>query len=69
MNPGVCAMHSRTRALCLIPAAFQTSCLVFDSQVIMGAFFAVGAPSALLLGWLGDRYNRVYLLFGVVRTN
>eukprot|EP00200_Dunaliella_tertiolecta_P009723 CAMPEP_0202386432 /NCGR_PEP_ID=MMETSP1127-20130417/66398_1 /ASSEMBLY_ACC=CAM_ASM_000462 /TAXON_ID=3047 /ORGANISM="Dunaliella tertiolecta, Strain CCMP1320" /LENGTH=241 /DNA_ID=CAMNT_0048986981 /DNA_START=220 /DNA_END=942 /DNA_ORIENTATION=+ len=33
---------------------------------IMGAFFAVGAPSALLLGWLGDRFNRVYLLFGVV---
>eukprot|EP00983_Pelagomonas_calceolata_P103280 1158896-Pelagomonas_calceolata.AAC.2 len=35
----------------------------------MGAFFAVGAPSALLLGWLGDRFNRVYLLFGVVRAD
>jgi hypothetical protein len=34
----------------------------------MGAFFAVGAPSALLLGWLGDRFNRVHLLFAVVRA-
>lgn len=40
--------------------------LLEEAQVIMGAFFAVGAPSALLVGWLGDRCNRVLLLFGVV---
>ena len=30
------------------------------------AFFAVGAPAALLIGYLCDKYNRRNLLFIVV---
>ncbi|KAL6755542.1 major facilitator superfamily domain-containing protein [Haematococcus lacustris] len=33
---------------------------------IMAAFFAVGAPSAMLVGWLSDKTNRRNLLFVVV---
>lgn len=33
---------------------------------ISSGFFAVGAPSALLIGWLSDRMSRRWLLFIVV---
>ncbi len=33
---------------------------------ISSGFFAVGAPSALLIGWLSDRMDRRWLLFIVV---
>lgn len=33
---------------------------------ISGAFFAVGAPAALLVGYISDRVNRKWLLCGLV---
>ena len=48
------------------PSACTTDQFSVCLQVIMGAFFIVGAPAALLCGWLADRLNRVYLLFAVV---
>eukprot|EP00775_Hariotina_reticulata_P010191 gene10191-10352_t len=33
---------------------------------LMAAFFIVGAPSALVCGYLADKYNRVILLFSVI---
>lgn len=33
---------------------------------IAAAFFAMGAPSALVIGYLSDRVNRRHLLFAIV---
>ncbi|KIZ04154.1 major facilitator superfamily MFS-1 [Monoraphidium neglectum] len=33
---------------------------------VMAAFFMIGAPSAIICGWLTDKVNRVHLLFAII---
>jgi len=42
------------------------SCGRYLGGYVAAAFFAVGAPAALLIGYLCDKMNRRNLLFAVV---
>ena len=61
--------NSRRAACCLLPADFGFDAAERDRYLggyIAAAFYLVGAPAALLFGWLSDRVNRKRLLFAAV---